>query len=615
MPPFRSNELTDDVLRYLRILILQGDYHDAAAYLIETLATPVAQKERQRLHELLALVPAETFDASAHLLALRAFLHAYTQPDAAAILLLRAIILYRAEDNFNHAGRCYVELIRLYLQQEDFQTARLYIAEAESVVNQVTDPTIQAGLYLRLAELCPDLGRLHASMRYGENALQIYRQCADLPNQFRCCTLLSIVQRQLSNYAEAAAMLEVAERLHEAAHLDQEACARILNAKAHLAWYRGDLIHARQLAERLVNVTTEAGFPKAQVYSALLLANLLRASGHFGAAAQWYQKTAALSSTAKLDRFQPWVDLNQGWLQLLTGDHAKARKLIHLALTTSDFGQRISFNVHLALLNLLDGHTNAAADLLHSAKPFYQQSGDGLAVAIIDLHLAYCQHLLGDAKAAQAQLQAALTWLAARHITYFPYWWHPNLMAQIGVWALQSEQHVALIEHMLICHVGNAARQPLLDLLTAEHPLIVQRAQALMTLLEPDDDLWRTWLTSATDEPLEQTLAELFQSGKLCRDALPQLQTRFTTAQQRNRPNPVLLAVFGLYLGGATVKEIAAQLQRAPSSIRNYITQIYQIFELDADAFPSLHARRTRLVQLAAERGFVEINAGHFTGP
>ncbi|MCB0111745.1 MAG: response regulator transcription factor, partial [Caldilineaceae bacterium] len=77
----------------------------------------------------------------------------------------------------------------------------------------------------------------------------------------------------------------------------------------------------------------------------------------------------------------------------------------------------------------------------------------------------------------------------------------------------------------------------------------------------------------------------------------------FTTAQRRGRPNPVLLAVFGLYLDGATVKEIAQTLQRAPSSIRNYITLIYQIFELEADDYPSLQVRRSHLVELARIRG------------
>ncbi|MCB0126589.1 MAG: hypothetical protein KDE58_30235, partial [Caldilineaceae bacterium] len=167
MPPPRSNLLTDDNVLRLRNLIAQGNYHQAAGLVIDTLAAPVDQERRCALNTLLALIPAAAFDADAHLLTIRACLDAYTQPDAAATLLLRAIILYKAEGDLNHAGRCYIELIRLYLQQEDFQTARLYVAEAESVVNQVTEHSIQAGLYLRLAELCPDLGRLHESVRYG----------------------------------------------------------------------------------------------------------------------------------------------------------------------------------------------------------------------------------------------------------------------------------------------------------------------------------------------------------------------------------------------------------------------------------------------------------------
>jgi len=91
----------------------------------------------------------------------------------------------------------------------------------------------------------------------------------------------------------------------------------------------------------------------------------------------------------------------------------------------------------------------------------------------------------------------------------------------------------------------------------------------------------------------------------LCRDALPALQRRFTTAQQRNKPNPVLLAVFGLYVQGATVKEIATQLQRAPSSVRNYITTLYQIFELPLNNASGLQARRKQLRMLAQQQGFI----------
>ncbi|MCB0126590.1 MAG: hypothetical protein KDE58_30240, partial [Caldilineaceae bacterium] len=194
-----------------------------------------------------------------------------------------------------------------------------------------------------------------------------------------------IVHRQSGSYAEAAAALEVAERLHQAGQLDDEARSRILNGKVHLAWYRGDLTCAQQLAEQLVTVTKNAGFPKAQVYSALLLANLQRAMGQFAMALQWYRTTATLLDTAQLDRFKPWVDLNEGWLYALTGDYIQARRLIHHALTTPDRGQLMSFNVHLALLNMLEGQIISAADLLRSVKPFYQQSGDGLAIAVIDL--------------------------------------------------------------------------------------------------------------------------------------------------------------------------------------------------------------------------------------
>jgi DNA-binding NarL/FixJ family response regulator len=158
---------------------------------------------------------------------------------------------------------------------------------------------------------------------------------------------------------------------------------------------------------------------------------------------------------------------------------------------------------------------------------------------------------------------------------------------------------------MIAQHIGNAARPPLTALLDDADPTVVQRVQSVLGLLGEAQADWLAWLAEVTDAPVQRVLEELLRENKLRKAALPALQRLFTTAHQRNKPNPVLLAVFGLYVHGATVKEIAARLQRAPSSVRNYITILYQIFELPLDNTSGLQARRKQLRMLAQQRAFI----------
>jgi len=583
----------------------QAEFTAAAALLIEHVALPLPQAQHCQLTVLLHRFPPALRESEPDLLCLYSQLQISTDAEAAATTLLRAILLYKARGQVARAARGYVELIRRYSHREDFRTAYLYVGEAAALLPQIPDPAIEAQLLLRLAELCPDLGRLHESISYAQRAAHTFRAVGDLRSQFTVHILLAILHRQGGDYHEAAAHLEMGRRLHQAGQLGEEAYGRVLNAAAHLAWYQGDLTTARQHAEQYVRYAERTAAPKAQVYSALLLANLYRAQGAFATAQQWYSKTRTLLDHAAIPLFRPWVDVQEGWLYALSGDYPRARRLIHQALTTPDHGQLMSFNVHLALLNLLTGEYDTAAKLLQQAQHFYQQSGDELATAVLHLYLAYTLHRSGHPAGVAAHLEAGFAWLAARHIASFPIWWHDELVAQIGALALRAGSHVDLVEHMLAHHVGAAARPSLLALLDEADPQLVQRVQATLSLVDGNDESWLAWLATIDDAPVRQALEQLFRQAGLQHAMLPALQTTLTTAHQRDKANPVLIAVFGLYVQGATIKEMATQLQRAPSSIRNYVTTIYQIFGLAAHEYPSLQARRTQLGNMARQRGFI----------
>ncbi|MBX3011115.1 MAG: hypothetical protein KF832_06385 [Caldilineaceae bacterium] len=605
MFPAGSTGLPPASLSKINQYLQQGQFNEAVALLTTHAPEAVPQVWHEPLRELLKRFSPDAFDANPDLLYWQSILLAQTNSEQATTQLLRAILLYRNHGAINRAAACYFELIRIYQQREDFRTAYLYVREAEEVLRQIPELAIEARLYLRLAELSPDLGRLREGIDYALRALAGFRQSEELYHQFKTHILLSILYRQVGDYHAAEAQLEMGRRLQQAGRLDEEAYVRVLNSAAHLAWYRGDLVQAIQQAETLAIQVRKVGSPKFQVYSALLLGNLYRAQGAFATAQRWYSETRTLVDQAALRLYRPWVDLNEGWLYVLGGDYIAARKLIHQALTTPDRGQLMSFTVHLALLNLLEAHYTVAENLLRSTQLFYQKSGDELAIAVINLYLAYALQMTSRPVEAQTYLQAGLDWFAEHHIWSFPYWWHPQLVAQICGLALRLDVQVALVEHMVVHHIGAVARPVLLPLLQAAEPCIVHRAQTVLTLLAEHDGDWLHWLTTIPDEPVRQALEKLLREDVLRKEKLPELKRTLTTAQQRDKPNPVLIAVFGLYLQGANLKTIAAQLQRAPASIRNYISTIYQIFDLPSDGYASLRERRQQLRNLARQRGFL----------
>jgi len=85
---------------------------------------------------------------------------------------------------------------------------------------------------------------------------------------------------------------------------------------------------------------------------------------------------------------------------------------------------------------------------------------------------------------------------------------------------------------------------------------------------------------------------------------LPALCQMLTTAERRNRPNPTLIAVFGLHIHGASRKQIADQLGISEAAVRNYITLIYKIFGLTYD--PKYRGARLKMLrELARQAGLI----------
>ncbi|MEZ4867543.1 MAG: tetratricopeptide repeat protein [Caldilineaceae bacterium] len=556
--------------------------------------------------KLLAHFPQWLQDANPHLLYVRGVIHMQQGALEQAITLLqRAFLLYQHQQDANGAANCALGLITIHLRREDFQTAQLHVQEIETLLVRMDDETVQTHLYLRLAELCPDIGRVAASITFAQQALHIARRRGHLAEQFKALLLLAILQRSVGQYEQSAAHLTLARQVQQAGALEDAGYLSILNAEAHLAWYRGDLSTAITVAQQLQQRVTQDAPDKRLLYCLTLLGNLHRAQGDFAQALHCYGEAREVAHKLGQTLYAPWLDAHEGWLYTLAGDYGAAQHALHKALESADRGQIMSFTVNLGLLYLLQGRTAAAQPLLAASLAFYQQSGDALAGAVIRFYLSWLYTQNGDPATANNHLTAALGWFAQQNIPYFPLWHHPWLVTQVCAWAITHEIHTALAERMVSRHIGSAALPWLEEIVQRTAPPQAVHLQPLLEQLRQHDDSWLQLLQRVTDLPARQVLQELLAANQLQRQNFPRLLQRLTTATQRTKPNPVLAAVFGLYLQGEGQHEIAQRLQRSPATIRNYITMIYQIFALPPEQFQGLKARKKQLRQAAEEEGFV----------
>ena len=108
-----------------------------------------------------------------------------------------------------------------------------------------------------------------------------------------------------------------------------------------------------------------------------------------------------------------------------------------------------------------------------------------------------------------------------------------------------------------------------------------------------------------SSSPNKQVIEELLGQGELCAETYHELENELMTAHNRQSPNPTIIAVFGLYIKGWTRAEIAKTLACSSENVRNYITLIYQHFDLPVERFRNREARKQKLIEVARVRGFI----------
>jgi len=587
-------------------LLAAGALDEAVQMLFNQIEPLLEQSDWQSVHALLTLFPIIAFEETTDLRYVEGLIYAKAGLlSEATNLLERARFSYTVQHSYNKMARCSLELARLCLSRENFRTAYYHLhEEVEPLIEQrvVDDPALRARFFLRMAELCPDVGRLRATVDYAQQALNTYKTINDNTGQFYALVRLASSALALGEYAEAASRLDMAKACHTAAHLGGNAQARLLNLTIHLAWYQGHLPAALASAHTYLQLVDQEQLSNFQVYARMLLGNLERCVGQFALAEHWYAETRHLIATLNYPLYLPWVDAQTAWLRVLEGRLGEARMLIHSSLKTSDLGQSMSFQVVLALINLLDGQGAVAERLLGESLTFYTTSGDSLSCSALQIYLALVKLKRGELATAQDCLHKALGWLAQQRLDGFPHWWHPGLVAEACAYALTTDIFPDVAERIFVNRLGKDGVGALRNLLYGSNPTASLRAGQLLTLIE---GYVFTELADFDDTPNKRVIEELLQAGKLRREGFAALKQLLMTARQRQTANPTLLATFGLYVNGYTRAEIAHQLSCSVANVRNYINLIYHIFGVGDGGLASRRDRQKRLAELAHTRGFI----------
>ena len=453
-----------------------------------------------------------------------------------------------------------------------------------------------------MAELTPNIGFLCQTADYARKALTIYQACNDLSGQyFALVRLASALIHQGAN-SEAAHTIALAKECLAAGTFSPLAHAHVLNLDCHYHWHRGELAQALELAQQYLALVAQEPTSNFCVYARILLANLHRDYGCFAEAHQWYAATRQVTDELAYDLYRPWIDAQEAWLDLRQDRLDQARRHIHTSLQTANLGQAMSFQVTLAVIELLEDELAAATRLCTESLTFYTQSGDALAACTIHFYLALIAYRQGQPAAMHHQLNQALDWLAQRHIDYLPYWWHPALLSEICAQALVVDLYPDIVARIFLNHLRNEGKAALTALWHGADGAAAQRAYRLLQSMgDPIDEL----VFHLPDCPAKTVVITLLRNGQLCPATYPKLEYTLMTAIHRPKPNLTLLAIFGLYVNGVTREVIVEQLDCSLPGVRNYITAIYEHFGVGTEGFATRRARWQRLVEVVTGLGFL----------
>jgi tetratricopeptide (TPR) repeat protein len=509
---------------------------------------------------------------------------------AAYTRLKQAAAYYTTQDmQPDRAAWIYLELARLEYARDEFAQVQQYIDRAAKLMqqNDAHAPANIAFLDYMIASLCGDTGRVAEGLTYAQRAAHRYHLQHNPAREFRALLVVCSFAQQLGRYPVALDALSRAHACYETGRLESASFEALLNAETHLAWYRGHLEEALTIAQTWVRFSQGGDFRRQRLYAHWMLGNILRALGRYPQALDFYEQARHMASD-HTPNFVRWIDAQEAWLAVLQGDYAAAETLIHRALVSADEGQGMSFQVNLGVIELLTGRWESAERRLRASLAFYARSQDRQATCAITFHLAYLQIERGMRVTAIVKLlRPELKWLESGDNAFYPFWWHPTIVGRVAALLLGTPEFHAMGRRFFReGYLGAVGDEVLRQVYLRVSPAQRAEISELLTSHGVTAPIQPEGRTEA-----EHVIAAAIEQGQIELAHLSLLFQQLRTAQQRNRDNSTIVAVFLLHLQGAATADIALRLNVSRSAISHMLQIIYETFGVSREVGSRIEQR------------------------
>ncbi len=597
----------DPILRQIRDLQERGAWESAAHLFAEHAVTLIDRQPVATVAALYAPFPSHVVERLPTLWYLAGLVNAARNRAAEAMHWLTSAIEYytRHQEHPERQAWIHLELARIEYRRDNFAEVQVHVDCAMQLASQIgtQSPALHAFLYYMIANLCADTGRVAEGVGYARTAAEEFRQQGSTLGEFRALLSMGSLARQMGDFRTEREAVVQARACYQSGHLEPYSFEALLGAETHLAWYRGDLDGALEQAQMWLALTQGGGYSRRRLYATLVLGNVLRALGRYDQALQAYQNARRIADEHNAN-FVRWIDAQESWVAALQGRLDEAAELAARALTPADHGQRMSFQVNLAVVDLLRNRWATAEGPLQESLAFYRRSNDQVATCAISFALAYAQI------ASKAQfstilqtLQADLRWLAGCDNAYFPLWWHPLLVSRVALWLLTTTDYRPLGRRLFLQgKLGGDGLRTLQQAAYAGGGALSLEATDLLTILGQPP---LHHLDGVEDVSVRTVIADAVAQGQLAASALPELLRQLRTAQEQERDNPTAVAIFLLHVQGVTSQEIGAKLACSRSTVSHTLQSIYESLGVARAAGTTRTEQRAALRRAAQARGLL----------
>lgn len=595
------------ILQQIRDFQDRGAWESAAQLFAEHAVSLIDQEPVATVAALYAPFPSHVVERLPTLWYLAGLVNAARNRSVEAVQWLsRAIEHYtRHNEHPERQAWMHLELARIEYRRDNFVQVQAHVDRAMQLAMQsgTQSTALNAFLYYMIASLCADTGRVAEGVGYARTAAEAYHQQGSTLGEFRALISMGSLARQMGDFRTEREALVQARACYQSGHLEPYSFEALLGAETHLAWYRGDLDSALEKAQMWLALTQGGGYSRRRLYATLVLGNVLRALGRHDQALQAYQ-TARRIAVEHNANFVRWIDAQEAWVAALQGRLDAAAELAERALAPADHGQRMSFQVNLAVVDLLRNRWSAAEEALQESLAFYRRSNDQIATCAISFCLAYAQITNKAHSSAILQtLQSDLRWLDGCDNAYFALWWHPLLVSRVALWLLTTNDFRALGRRLFLQgRLGVDGLRTLQQAAYAGGGSLGAEATDLLTILGQPP---LHHLDGVEDVGARTVIADAVAQGELAASALPELFRQLRTAQDRQRDNPTAVAIFLLHVKGVTSQEIGTTLACSLSTVSHTLQSIYESLGVARTVGTTRAEQRAALRRVAQARGLL----------